>query len=539
VLHYQPAEEQLREQFEGLFGDKGVLPLCTRRAYDLLPPDAAHKAAWDRARRAVAEQPRLPDLVGVYEPLTKADDKDAAAWFNLGLAHAWMGDNRSALEAMNRYLELESDDARAETAATLTEVLRTGAGLEDDCDYHEYAFGFPLRDAAPMQALVQEWADGGRLVPIRQGQEDGAFLAILLDIGTTGLITASGPAKETARMAGYLAVVQGVVRLHGTDKETMERLREEVRARMNLPLGEAPVRRGHVVYGDVVNDALTMPTRSEGGPQLAVSNAQKYYEETWVHRPRRSLMNNTPVDAAGHAALQKRLRGVIRFIQDCAVAGLLAGYDFDRLRRKLGLLSGEAAAATPTGATPEISSLGAAELAGLKVESLGEEQLEQAFQTAQKLDAQELAQHFAQALLSRPSGPGRGDRYSVYSYLIQRSLKDGALDAALDHVNEGEKADCEQNEGRRRNDYELRRAQVHTKRGEAEQAEDVYRRLIERSPSEMKYRGGAAEAMLTLKQGARALRFAEEGLQEARKQKDRDSEQYLLELAGAARKQMG
>jgi hypothetical protein len=58
-------------------------------------------------------------------------------------------------------------------------------------------------------------------------------------------------------------------------------------------------------------------------------------------------------------------------------------------------------------------------------------------------------------------------------------------------------------------------------------------------PDNLKYRGSAAEAMLSLKQPAKALRFAEEGVEAARKQNDRDSEQYLLELVAAAKKQMG
>jgi hypothetical protein len=45
--------------------------------------------------------------------------------------------------------------------------------------------------------------------------------------------------------------------------------------------------------------------------------------------------------------------------------------------------------------------------------------------------------------------------------------------------------------------------------------------------------------MLSLRQGERALRFAEEGVTAARQANDRDSEQYLLELAAAAKKQMG
>jgi hypothetical protein len=226
---------------------------------------------------------------------------------------------------------------------------------------------------------------------------------------------------------------------------------------------------------------------------------------------------------------------VIQFMQDCAAGGALGNYDFDRLRRKLGLLQ---AVATPAGAVPaDIPALGSAELAALPVASLNDDQLEQAYQAAHRLDAAELAAHFARVLVERPAVPSRTDRYGWFSYLIGKSQKDGDHSAALDWVNEGEKFDCEQNEGKRRNDYELRRAQVHAKRGEPDAAEDVFRRLIERAPGNLRYRAQAAEAMLSLKQGARALRFAEEGLTAARQQNDRDSEQHLMELAAAARKQ--
>ncbi len=155
-----------------------------------------------------------------------------------------------------------------------------------------------------------------------------------------------------------------------------------------------------------------------------------------------------------------------------------------------------------------------------------------------KLDAEELAANFARNLIARPMRPEQTDRFPWYSYLTQHALKSDDKDAALDYVNEGEKADCEHNEGRRRNDYELRRGQIHVKRGEAEQAAEVFQRLIERVPNNFRYRGSAAESMLSLRQGARALRFAEEGVAAARQANDRDSEQYLQELAAAARKQM-
>src|SRR5262249_46834266 len=101
------------------------------------------------------------------------------------------------------------------------------------------------------------------------------------------------------------------------------------------------------------------------------------------------------------------------------------------------------------------------------------------------------------------------------------------------------KADCEQNQGRRRNDYELRRGQVLAKRRDVQGARDVFQRLIERSPGELRYQGPAAEAMLSLKESGAALAFAEQGLAKAREQNDRDSEQYFIELVAAAKKQSG
>src|SRR5690606_23828070 len=99
-----------------------------------------------------------------------------------------------------------------------------------------------------------------------------------------------------------------------------------------------------------------------------------------------------------------------------------------------------------------------------------------------------------------------------FSYLIQQALADGRQDEALDLVNEGMRVDCEHNGGKRRNDYELRRGQIHVKRGEADAAAEVFRNLIERDPATLRYRTSAVEGLLAIKQPARALEFAEAGL---------------------------
>src|SRR5262249_29303911 len=153
---------------------------------------------------------------------------------------------------------------------------------------------------------------------------------------------------------------------------------------------------------------------------------------------------------------------------------------------------------------PQPAAMGAAELAALSADGLSDDQLEDAFHAAVKLDARELAGKFAKALVGRPANPNRPDRYSYFSHLVQMALAESKSDAALDYLNAGEKADCEANEGRRRNDYELRRGQLHAKRGEIDAAQDVFDRLIARVPAELKFRGSAAEAMLSARHGGRA-----------------------------------
>jgi tetratricopeptide (TPR) repeat protein len=549
VLRFAPAEEELRKSFDALFGPEGRMPAAARKEYTFHGSAAASgpkRAAWDRALQG-AETPRLGDLVRTFEPLTKEDASDAAAWFNLGLAHAWLGDNRAALEALRRYVELESDENAAGEAAALMEVLRCGQGQEDEGDYREHAFAHQFRDPQPVVNLLQEWDQAGRLVPLPT-QQEGMFMGLVLELTTASLITVGAPAADAGRLGGYVVVIGNLLQFTSPLKDPFDRIRDEVRQRLALGLTELQERKAPIQFQDVTADALLFPfKKAEDSAQRVLEHAQKHYEETWIHKPRRALSSNTPLDAAAHPALRKHLRGVIQFIQDCARGGMIANYDFDRLRRKLGLLEG-GTGGTPvtsqTGGTPvplvqDIASMGTAELAGLNMADLSDQQLEQAYQAAVKLDAEELAANFAKSLIARPPSPEQTDRFPWYSYLTQHALKNGDKDAALDYVNEGEKADCEHNEGRRRNEYELRRGQVHVKRGEVEAAADVFQRLIERAPNNFRYRGSAAEAMLSLRQGERALRFAEEGVAAARQANDRDSEQYLLELAAAAKKQMG
>ncbi|HEY1860281.1 MAG TPA: tetratricopeptide repeat protein [Gemmataceae bacterium] len=541
ALHYQRANPELQKGFDDLYGSKSRLPESARREYRFLTlpagADEKRRAAWDRAL-AGSLTGRVSDAVRAFKTLVVEDANDPAAWYNLAVARAWVGNNSDALEALDRYVALEPDEAKAGAAWALGEVLRCGDGMQDRADYAEYSAVYQVRDPRPLIGAMQEWQKANRLIVV-QADEQGTSLTALLLEAPSGLIT-TGATPQVLRLSAYLMLAGNYLRLACARKDWLAEAQRELQQRLGPALAEPHERVGPPLFSDVVTSALIFPVGVEDearAQHLLIEHAQKYFEDTWIHQPLHTLNGTAPVDAVGHATLRKKLRGVVQFLQECSAGGAIHTYDFDRLRRKLGLLEAQPIAASSAADAVDIAAMGVTELAGLPVETLADAQLELAYQSAQKLDAQELSVRFAQALVARPPSAEKPDRFPWYTYLVQRALAEGRHDAALDFVNEGEKADCEQNEGKRRNDYEFRRGLVHAKRGEVDQAHDVFQRLIERAPANPRYNGSAAEAMLTLKQPAKALGFAEDGLAKARQQNDRDSEGYLMELVAAAKKQ--
>src|SRR4051812_12340512 len=158
-VHFLPGDPEAREQFEALFGNESRLPICARQKYSFRPtakkvPDAAATGKLSDARRA-------------FETLTQQTPDDPAAWFDLGLVLAWLGEQPKAVEALTKSVDLETDDHRAEEAAALAEVLRCGAGMENDADYIEHGFFLPIRDPQPVMAMLQQLDQSRRLLGVR------------------------------------------------------------------------------------------------------------------------------------------------------------------------------------------------------------------------------------------------------------------------------------------------------------------------------------------------------------------------------------
>jgi tetratricopeptide (TPR) repeat protein len=538
----EPTVPDYKQGLQQVFGDESKLPLVARQEYSYwkLPTGtpAVRQIAWQTALQTAATG-KLGDAAKAWETLTAQDESDVAAWYNLGLTRAWLGDNAAAVAALDRCVQLDSDGDRAAQTWALAEVLLCGHGMEQQANYVEHTATFPIRNPEQFVQVLHGLERERRLIAVQVRQEDGILTGLLVE--KVQALTPEHAASQLPRLASYLMVMGDMIRLWNVNQETFEPMVQEMRQRAVGALGEPYLRTQPAHFADVLADGMAFPVQTTDeaeGRRRMQEHFERYMEEKWIHRPLRSLGGVPPVDAAGHGTLGKKLRGVVLFLEECA-ATIGSTYDFGRLRRKLGLGGAAATATTTTEAKagPDVASMGVAELAALSVDSLGDADLELAHQAALKLDARDLAGKFARSLLARPVQAGKTDRYPLFNQLVQAALAEGNTDSALDLLKQGEQSDAAHNEGHRRNDYDLRRGQVHAKRGEADRAAEVFEQLIERAPAELKYRGTAAEAMLSMKQPGRALKFAEAGLKKSRELNNRDSEQYFQELAAAAKKQ--
>ncbi len=523
AIHTLPGNNELRQSYDSIFGEKSRIPLCGRKDYAFrTTPNPT--AEWSsRLQRAATG--KLTDALVAFAEWTSTHPDDANGWFNLGLVQAWLGGNGAAVESLAKSVDLETNEDLAAEAWALCEVLLCGDGMHEESDYAEHRAAFPLQSPEQALGLIDGWTQSQRLVGLRADPDQGVLTGLLLEPASSLVATADAP--SFAKLSAYLLVAGNSMQLWTANSDALDRAIAEV----EKALGTAKSQKmsGPAMFPDVVVDAMIFPTKqtTELDASAKVKEAAAgYFEERWLHQPLKALGGVPPVDAAGVPRLRRKLAGVIRFLKDCADLSGVRLYDFDRLRRKLGLLGGG------TSGPADLSVMSAAELAALDIGSLNVDQLAEGFRAAMKLDAKEVAGRYARAVADRP---GEGDRLPYFVHLIQLASGDSKWDDAIALVDEGEKHDCEHNEGRRRNDYELRRGQIMAKDGDIVAAVEVFSRLVERQPDELKYLEAATKAMIDVK-SAKAVEFAEKGLAQARSQNNRDAEEYFLDLCQSAKR---
>ena len=532
AVNLDPDNLQQRQQLDTVFGHKGAMPRVAGKPY-------AFRAT---AKPVKVTSEKLEAAAAGYLALAEQVPNDPAAWFNLGLCLAWLGQVPQALEALNKSVDLEYSDDHAEETAALVEVLKL-AELTAESDYTNFFGTCVIRDPQAMMLWLRTSEQQGRFYQQNVDQENGIFTARwvevlpnLIDTGTT-----------LGRIIGQLSVGQGAVVFTASTHQQVETFFNQMRDQLQLGISDVSIAQNLPNIRETMPEANLVPLSAanvdEAVSKLRIATAN-YIENTWVNKPLKALMGSTPTDAVADSQKRKRLLGVVRFHQDVFAAAMdnnadFQLYDFDVLRSKLGLVketSGAPPAELLAAGKPDFGNMTVAELTTLNADQLSAQFIEDAMKAALKLDARDLAVQFAKAAVKKPADPAKPDRYPLYLAIVSAAMSEQKYAEAIAVADAGTTYDAAHNEGKRANDYDSRRAQLLLKSGDLNKATQVFAELVERNPNDARWSITAIEAMLGAKQAAKATAFVERGLELAKSTGNRDLEAACKDLAEAVKR---
>jgi tetratricopeptide (TPR) repeat protein len=432
------------------------LPASARAVYRLRgPASAARRAAWDdRLGDRGAEDWDLMALADGFGRLASQEPDEPAAWYNRALCLAWMGNNREAVDCLERVVALEAEQAfdRAVEAWTLAEVLRQGGGAEGLADDLRYAWTL---DWEPRETawLLEEFPE---IQPLPTPQAPGAEAVASREVEVFQWLDRCPPAPGGAPRAsqgGDLPVVLASVyhspasrslRLSSPRVETLRRVEELLLPRLEGDAGRRSLRREAsplpLAFLDADVWTVRIPTGVEpaGADHLVRDWIEHFYEDEWIHRERQGLAGLSPMSAAdearrGHRVVRARLAAVVGFREQLgrrpSAARLYQGYPFDRLRRRLGLEPIDPTAVDPQ----DLTCAGPGELDRLDVAALDDAHLIEAVASAAGLrDDARTARLAAELVRRRPLPAGGIDLAAmVVAPLVRQAMSRGDCDAAL------------------------------------------------------------------------------------------------------------
>jgi tetratricopeptide (TPR) repeat protein len=498
ALRVAPGDQAASEALAHLAAAED-LPHAARAAYRFRPPSQPKRSAsWD----SLLTSTKLADLDGAAEAfrqIVEAEPGDAAAWYNYALCLAWKGANPQAIAALERVVQTEAAQSTglACEAWTLAELLRLGAGAESLADDLSYSATVVWSNDDPDPETL------GVLVAANQAAavHDGA--PQLKDVVAFEWLDRSMPASsddpELADLPRMLATVIQTprsLRLAGPDPVALADVQDKLASALNDPT--RPFRREArplaISLADAAVWVIRFPPLFSAGTRQRLGRAavEQFFENLWIHIPRRGLDGLSPLEAAraaanGERVLSTKLEGVVAFRAQLgnrpAVSELYGGYPFDRLRRRLGLEVKFEGTVDPA----DLSCASAPELAAIIPSNFDDHRLADAFNSAIGLRDESLALGFARALLDRGadalkrSGAGLEP---LFALLVRDASARGEAQEAQALLDDADSLDLQLTGGRNRRVFRIWRAEVFVRMGRTEAARAVYQELLAEHPQD-------------------------------------------------------
>jgi tetratricopeptide (TPR) repeat protein len=509
----------------------GELPAAARSRYRfLIPGTDTRRERWD-ARIRNSEPGELTAAAEVFADAAEDDPGDAEAWYNRGLCLSWTGRNRDAVASLDRFVTLraDSDFETAVSAWTLAEILRQGRGAESIAD--ELRFAVTTSWSPEDSVLLARQVPGLRRLPtpivptansvelptlnVFEWLERPIFDASSLD---------SADAEREITVLATLYENARSLRLSSPRAETLEIALE--RLAQIVDLGDRELVREAAPLPLPFLDADVWTFRLPDGLDPAISDrltrahVESYYENQWIHVKRHGLGGRSPLEAStlatgGDRIALAKLTAVIRLREQLgtrsSVGSLYQGYPFDRLRTRLGLEPADGNSVDPD----DLASASARTLDRLDPAPLADARLVSAFESADGLRDDRLAEKFATALIGRTTAARRGiDLLKLVGCLVRRRMSQAQANQAIGLIEqlEPEGTDAE------RLQLTTWRAEILAREGRADDAASLYRRLLEIHPNPAVLALDAAETLLDNGEFADVPAFLERAVRSAREQ---------------------
>ena len=533
AARHAPANTQLKEMLVNLSGPQSRLPKIIRNDIAFIPTEKLV----DNPSFVESEDIRLGSLPDIFKKKIEENPADNGAKFNLAVAFAWLGMNKESSQALDEFIKKEKNDTLYRKAGVLQEVLKFAIGMDEESDYVNYHIGIPLSNPEPVSKWLSELQNTRRILPLHQDKENGTITFFLLEESASGLITTGVPTKEFSKVIGYLAIYPQTMVAWGYDSKKIENLKHEFITKLQIPINQIVSTTNTADFGSVLLPAAIVPLAAkdqEQAKKMASGQMEKYFEESWINQPRKSLLGNTPVDASVHPLLAKKLAGIIDFYEEILETQDSSLYDFNRLRHKLSL--GENLAQLADLASKPVKNMNAAELASVDSEDMNLEQLEEAYRAAIALDAQELAYKFAKLMPSKGLLPGHGLFVSIIKYLAEKEIDNGNKPAMVELLNTAIAKLKSENLPEQTAELQIAKMKNFAKMNDIFQVIKVVDEILAKHLDNDKLLVAAAETMIKLNQKSEAKKVCEAGLKFAKAKNKGDLIEFFSDMLKSASK---
>jgi hypothetical protein len=429
----------------------------------------ADRGAWLRGER---------QLTALAERFADAP----AIWHNLAVLRSWLAEEEASAEAWRRYaaLDVPLDDAveaeamalelDASPASDSIDIVRLTYAIRDmdrviattatDKRCVDYPLEFPLAEGEPSDQPPPRGTHFLLDTPLPRPEELTAdnvprIAAYLFVFG-----------KETDREARLIVQLQ-----RGARFEAYQALIGEVFGdALGAPTDEKVLgQQGYIPFWSAEEFWFPEGTSLDRTRELRMQLRDRHIFDIWPNRPWKYLDGRTPRQAAGDRAGQIKLLGVLLYAELTSQRNTATGFDFNVVRRHLGLPE-----ATPLSANVNVAEVPLAQLARLPMELLSDDQLQAVLTRAVHYRASEAAQRAALEVVARPALDDKVSKPAVYTTL---ALLAEDAQKALEYVDQGRR--LAEDAGESSAQFDLHEVTLRLRRGEADEAANMINHLLQ------------------------------------------------------------